>query len=143
MANADPRSLPELLADLARDIPDLVQKEIGLARSEARNALTLLLSALRRLLLGSALAVGAIGLGLAALVSALAALLVSYGFEPQFARAVSTAAVTLLAGLAAWLLIVSATRSLEAARTSFDDSVRTLAQTLPATARGDDDDRQA
>jgi len=45
MSETDPRSLLELLAALARDIPDLVHKEVVLARVEARRALDLLLVA--------------------------------------------------------------------------------------------------
>jgi hypothetical protein len=143
MSEADPRSLLELLAALARDIPDLVHKEVVLARVEARHALDLLLGALRRLALGSVIAVGAVGLALAALVSAVTALLVARGIEPSVASLVSTSAVTVIAGSVAWLLFASARRSLEAARSSLDDSMRTLAETLPDQQRGEHADQRA
>lgn len=143
MSGADPRSLLELLAALARDIPDLIHKEVVLARGEARRALDLSLVALRRLALGSVIAVGAVGLALAALVSALTALLVSRGVEPYVASMLSTSAVTVAAGSAAWLLFASARRSLEAARSSLDDSVRTLAETLPDQHRDEHADQQS
>ena len=143
MSETDPRSLLELLAALARDIPDLVHKEVVLARVEARRALDLLLVALRRLALGSVIAVGAVGLALAALVNALTALLVARGVEPSMANLLSTSTVTIVAGSAAWLLFASARRSLEASRSSLDDSMRTLAETLPDQHRGTDATRQS
>ncbi|HWU32308.1 MAG TPA: phage holin family protein [Marmoricola sp.] len=143
MSEPDPRSLIELLAALARDIPDLVHKEVALARTEARRALDLLLIALRRLALGSVIAVGAVGLALAALVSALSALLIARGIEPSMASLISTSAVTVVAGSAALLLFASARRSLEAARSSLDDSMRTLAETFPDQHRGEHADRQS
>ena len=66
MSEPDPRSLLELVTGLARDIPDLLQKEVRLARSEVARALGLLLVAIGRLAIGSVVAIGAIGVALAA-----------------------------------------------------------------------------
>jgi hypothetical protein len=129
MAEQDPRSLLELMAGLARDIPRLLEKEVRLARSEAARALALILVAIRRLALGSVVAVGAVGIALAALVNAISALLIARGMEPSLAAAASTTAVTLIASLVAWLLFASAIRALEAARTSLESGMRTLGET--------------
>jgi hypothetical protein len=126
MADPDPRSLIELLAGLARDIPDLLQKEMQLARSEASRALDLLLVAIRRLALGSVIAIGAVGVALAVLVNAASALLIARGIDPPAASVIAAASVTVIAALAAWILFASAIRSLRAARASLDDGVRTL-----------------
>ena len=126
MTEPDPRSLLELLAGLARDIPDLLQKEVQLARNEASRALDLLLVAIRRLALGSVIAIGAVGVALAALVNAVSAILIARGFDAPAASVVAATSVTVIAALAAWILFASAIRSLRAARASLDDGVRTL-----------------
>ena len=126
MADPDPRSLMELLAGLARDIPDLLQKEVQLARSEAMRAIDLLLIAVRRLALGSVIAIGAVGVALAALVNAVSAILVAQGVDAPIASAIAASSVTVIAALIAWILFASAIRSLRAARTSLDDGVRVL-----------------
>lgn len=63
------QSLVDLVAALGRDLPDLFQKEIRLAKAEAGEAIDLLLAALGRVAAGSAVAVGAVGVLLAAAVS--------------------------------------------------------------------------
>jgi hypothetical protein len=128
MSEADPRSLLELLAALARDIPELLQKEVRLARSEATRALDLVLVAVRWLALGSAIAVSAVGVALAAIVSAISALLIARGIEPPIADVVATTSVTLVAVLIASLLFISAVHSLRAARASLDQGVQTLTE---------------
>jgi hypothetical protein len=126
MADPDPRSLVELLAGLARDIPDLLQKEIRLARNEATRALDLLLIAISRLALGSVIAIGAIGVALAALVNAISAILIGRGVSAPVASVIAATSVTAIAALIAWILFASAIRALRAARASIDDGVRTL-----------------
>jgi hypothetical protein len=127
MADPDPRSLIELLAGLARDIPDLLQKEVQLARSEATRAIDLLLMAIRRLALGSVIAIGAVGVALAALVNAVSAILIARGVDAPVASVIAAGSVTVIAAFIAWILFASAIRSLRAARDSLDDGVRTLA----------------
>ena len=126
MADPDPRSLMELLAGLARDIPDLLQKEVQLARSEAMRAIDLLLIAVRRLALGSVIAIGAVGVALAALVNAVSAILVARGVDAPIASVIAASSVTVIAAVMAWILFASAIRSLRAARTSLDDGVWVL-----------------
>jgi hypothetical protein len=128
MAEADPRSLAELIAGLARDIPDLLGKEVELAKAEARRALELLLSALGRLALGSVVGIGAVGVALAALVSGLSALLISRGVDPALAGTLSATIVTLVAALVASLLFWSAVRALRAARASLESGVGTITE---------------
>lgn len=126
MPEPDPRSLLELLAGLARDVPDLLQKEVQLARNEASRALDLLLVAIRRLALGSVIAIGAVGVALAALVNAVSAILIARGVDAPIASVIAATSVTVVAALIAWILFASAIRSLRAARASLDDGVRTL-----------------
>jgi hypothetical protein len=128
MSDPDPRSLLELLAGLARDVPDLLQKEVRLARSEAARALGLLLGALGRLAIGSVVAIGAVGVALAALVNAVSAVLIARNVDPPLASVIAASTVTLIAAVIAWLFFLSAVRSLRAAQASLDGSVRTLTE---------------
>ena len=133
MAEQDQRSLLELLAALARDVPELLEKEIYLARSEAARALALLLVVIRRLALGSVVAIGAVGVALAAAVNAITALLIAKGMDPSMAAVASTSAVTLLAIIVSGLLFASAVHSLRAAKLSFESSLRTLSEAAEDT----------
>lgn len=128
MSGRDDLSLAELIASLARDVPDLLGKELRLARVEAKSGLDRLQAAMGRLALAIAFAIGAIGLALAAAVSALTVLLVSRGLEMPIASALSTAIVTAVAAVIAAALFWSARQSLRAARSSLDESVATLAE---------------
>ena len=128
MSEPDPRSILELLAGLARDIPDLLQKEVRLARSEAARALELLLGAFGQLALGFVIAIGAVGVALAALVNAISAVLIARSVDPSLASVIAAGTVTFIAALFAWLFFASAVRSLRAAQASLDGSMRTLAE---------------
>jgi len=129
MVEPDPRSLLELMAALARDIPQLLEKEVRLARGEAARALALLLVAVRRLALGSVIAVAAVGVALAALVNSVSAILIARGMDPSLAAVASTVAVTLIASSVAGLLFASAVRSLREAKSSLEGGMRTLGET--------------
>jgi hypothetical protein len=122
-----PQTLPELLAGLATDIPVLLQKEVQLARAEASRALDRLAAAARQLAIGSAVAVGAIGVALAAMVSLLTAVLIAYGWEPAWASAAASAAVTAVAAITAWILLSSAMRALREAKSSLDSGISAVA----------------
>jgi hypothetical protein len=65
MVQQGPRSILELMAALARDSPQLLEKEVRLAGGEAARALALLLVAIRRLAHGWVIAVAAVGIALA------------------------------------------------------------------------------
>lgn len=127
-------SFTELLSSLATDIPDLFQKEIRLAKAEARDALELLIAAVQRLALGSAFAVGAIGVLLAAIVSGLTALFVARGMELALASTLAASIVTVVAAIIAWLFFASAMRSLRSAKASLDGTVGVIASSAANVA---------
>lgn len=128
MAESDPRSLADLVRALAADIPDLVGKEVQLAKAEARRALDLLLAALGQLAVGAVIGIGAIGVGLAALVNGITAILVARGMELPLASTVAAASVTAIAAIAAGLFLWGAMRALRAAQASLDSSAATVAE---------------
>ena len=105
MANQDSRSLAELVSSLASDISGLFRKEIDLAKTEASAKISSAVSGLEMFAVGLVLAVGAIGVLLAAIVNGLGALLVAQGFTEANADAVASIIVALVVGIAAWIAI--------------------------------------
>jgi hypothetical protein len=105
MADQDSRSLAELVSSLASDISGLFRKEIDLAKTEASAKFSNALTGLEMFAVGMVLAVGAIGVLLAAVVNGLSALLVAQGFTPANADAISSLIVAVVVGIIAWIVI--------------------------------------
>jgi hypothetical protein len=105
MANGDNRPLSELVSGLVSDISGLFRKEIDLAKTEASAKFSHAMSGLEMFAVGLVLAVGAVGVLLAAAVNGLGALLVAQGFTEANADAIASVVVALLVGLAAWVAI--------------------------------------
>lgn len=99
------KSLPELVAGLAGDISGLFRKEIELAKTEVSEKLSQTSHALVFVGAGAVLALGALGVILAAIVTALAAFFVGHGMGATAANSLAAAIVGIVIGLIAWLLI--------------------------------------
>jgi hypothetical protein len=99
------RGLGDLFSGLASDITGLFRKEIELAKTEAGEKLEDAMKAARNLAIGGVLAIGAIGVFLAAIVSALTALLVNMGWGNETAGFVSALLVAIVVGGIAWAMI--------------------------------------
>jgi hypothetical protein len=97
--------LGDLLSGLAADISGLFRKEIQLAKAEASEKLDVALGAGRNLAIGAVLAIGAIGVFLAALVAGGTALLVRLGVAEPLANFISALVVTIVIGGIAWAMI--------------------------------------
>ncbi|RYE56305.1 MAG: phage holin family protein [Rhizobiaceae bacterium] len=93
MANSDTRPLGDLVSGLVADISGLFRKEIDLAKTEASAKISNAASGLGMLAVGLVLAVGAIGVLLAAIVNGLGAFLVAQGFTEANADAVASIVV--------------------------------------------------
>jgi hypothetical protein len=105
MANGDSRPLGELIAGLVADISGLFRKEIDLAKTEATAKISNAVSGLEMFAIGLVLAIGAMGILLAAIVNGLGALLVSQGFTEANADAIASLVVAVIVGIAAWIAI--------------------------------------
>ena len=106
MAHAEPgRPLGDLLTGLIGDISGLFRKEIELAKTEASEKIDGAMKAGRSLAIGGVLAIGAIGVFLAALVTGLAALLMNMGMSETTASFVAGLIVTAVIGGVAWMMI--------------------------------------
>ncbi|MEO6014269.1 MAG: phage holin family protein [Devosia sp.] len=99
------RPLGDLLTGLAGDISGLFRKEVQLAKAEAAEKLDEAMKAGRNLAIGGVLAVGAIGVFVAALVTGLAALLINMGMAETAAGFVSGLIVSAVAGAIAWAFV--------------------------------------
>jgi hypothetical protein len=105
MANGDNRPLSELVSGLVSDISGLFRKEIDLAKTEASAKVSNAVSGLELFAVGLVLAIGAVGILLAAIVNGLAAVLVAQGFTEANADAIASIVVALVVGIAAWITI--------------------------------------
>jgi len=106
MSHAEPgRPLADLLTGLASDISGLFRKEIQLAKAEASEKLDDAMKAGRGLAVGGILAIGAVGVFLAAIVTGLAALLINMGMAETPAGFVAGLIVAAVIGGIAWAMI--------------------------------------
>jgi hypothetical protein len=120
----DSRPLAELLGGLATDISTLFRKEVQLAKAEASEKVSETMTAVSSIAIGGVLALGALGVLLSAIVSLLAAFLVAQGVDLTTANAISAFLVTIVVGIAAWIII---SRGLNAFKASNLNMNRTAA----------------
>jgi hypothetical protein len=129
MADFDaPRSLTDLIGGLAGDISGLFRKEIQLAKAEASEKVDELLAASKGLAIGALLAIGAIGVLLAALVAGITALLVGLGMDQPMANFLASVAVGVVVGMIAWSMISSSIAAWKASRLNLDRTTNSLAR---------------
>lgn len=103
MSSSESRPLGELLSGLVGDLSSLFRKEIDLAKREASEKFTFAIGGVEMLVAGMVLAIGAIGVLLSALVSGLAAFLVSQGMAEPGAHSLAAVIVGVVVALAAWM----------------------------------------
>jgi drug/metabolite transporter (DMT)-like permease len=97
--------LSELIGGLVSDITGLLRKEIDLAKTEASEKVSQAISGVEILIIGLILAIGAVGILLAALVGAIAAFLVEQGFNDTSASALASLVVGVVVASIAWALV--------------------------------------
>jgi hypothetical protein len=122
------RPLSDLFGGLASDVSRLFRKEIELAKAEASEKLDEVLQASQHLAIGGVLAIGAVGVFLAALVAGLAALLVAMGMGPAIANFVAAIVVTVVVGAIAWGMISRGLAALRANKLNMERTTHSLAQ---------------
>lgn len=135
MAHAEQHStgLGDLLSGLASDISGLFRKEIQLAKAEASEKLDEAMKAGRNLAIGGVLAIGAIGVLLAALVTGLASILTTMGMAETPASFVAGLIVAAVIGGIAWALIARGIAELKANKLNMQrttNSIRMDAETV-------------
>jgi cation transport ATPase len=118
--------LGDLLGGLVSDISGLFRKEIELAKAEASEKLDNAMKAARNLAIGAVLAIGAIGVFLAALVSGGTALLVRAGMTEPAANFISALVVTIVVAIIAWAMIARGMAELRANRLNMQRTAQSL-----------------
>lgn len=113
----------------------LFHKEIELAKAEASEKLDDAIGASRNLAIGGVLAIGAVGVLLAAIVSGLTALLVAWGMQDQLANFVAALVVAVVVGIIAWSMIAKGAADLRASKLNMERTTRSLQQDA-ATVKG-------
>jgi hypothetical protein len=129
------QSLVDLLSGLVGDVSMLFHKEIELAKAEASEKLDDAIGASRNLAIGGVLAIGAVCVLLAAIVSGLTALLVAWGMQDQLANFVAALVVAVVVGLIAWSMIAKGAADLRASKLNMERTTRSLQQDA-ATVKG-------
>lgn len=122
------RSLTDLLGSLAGDISGLFRKEVQLAKAEVSEKLDDALDASKGLAIGAVLAIGAIGVFLAALVTGLSWLLVAFGMSENVSEFVAALVVALVVGGIAWSFISRSLDAWKASRLNLDRTTNSLAR---------------
>jgi uncharacterized protein YacL len=128
----DVRPLPELIGGLASDISGLFRKEIELAKAEASEKTSQVMGGLELLIAGAVLAMGALGVILAAIVSALAALFVGQGMAPTMANSIAAIIIGIIVAIVAWVLIARGRASLAASNLKMDRTASSLGRDAAA-----------
>ena len=118
--------LSDLLGGLVSDISMLFRKEIELAKTEASEKLGEAMNAGRSLAIGAVLAIGAIGVFLAALVAGLTALLVNLGMQASLADFISAIVVTVVVAIVAWIFIARGSAALKANKLNMQRTAHSL-----------------
>jgi hypothetical protein len=118
--------IADLLGGLVSDISGLFRKEIELAKAEASEKLDDAMKAGRVLAIGGVLAIGAVGVFLAALVSGLGALLVNAGMQPEAANFLSAIVIAVIVGGIAWAMISRGMAEFKASRLNMDRTTQSL-----------------
>ncbi|NOV21812.1 phage holin family protein [Ensifer adhaerens] len=122
----DQMPLSELVGGLVSDVSGLLRKEIDLAKTEASEKVAKALGGVEVLMIGVIFAIGAVGVLLSALVSGLAASLVSNGMNEVTANATSALVVGLVVGLIAWALISKGLATLRGSNFKLDRTTASL-----------------
>lgn len=124
--NGENRPIADLLGGLVADLSTLFRKEVQLAKVEASEKLSDVISAAGAIAIGGVLALGALGVFLAAIVSLLASLLVNMGIDPTLANALSAVVVTVVVGLVAWSFIGRGLHALKASNLNMNRTAASL-----------------
>lgn len=125
-ANGENRPIADLLGGLVTDISTLFRKEVQLAKVEASEKVSEATSAVSSIAIGGVLALGALGVFLAAVVSLIAAFLINMGMDPTFANALAAVIVTVVVGLIGWSFISKGLNALKATNLNMNRTAASL-----------------
>ncbi|KAA0689124.1 phage holin family protein [Neorhizobium sp. P12A] len=126
VSSTDNIPLSELLGGLVSDVSGLLRKEIDLAKTEASEKVSKAMTGVEVLVIGLVLAIGAVGVLLSAVVSALATVMVHQGMAETTAHALSALIVGLVVAGLAWALVSKGIATLRGAAFKLDRTSASL-----------------
>ncbi|WP_028749095.1 phage holin family protein [Rhizobium mesoamericanum] len=122
----DQRSIPELVTGLLADLSGLFRNELNLAKAEASDKVSHALAGAGTIAAGLVLAVGALGVLLAALVKAVTAFLMTRGMSEPNADVLSSVIVGVIVGIIAWAVIARGRAALREESLRLDHTAASL-----------------
>ncbi|MBJ3784719.1 phage holin family protein [Devosia sediminis] len=125
-ATGENRPIADLLGGLVSDISTLFRKEVQLAKVEASEKVSEATGAISSIAIGGVLALGALGVFLAAVVTLIAAFLINMGMDPTFANALAAVIVTVVVGLVGWSFISKGLNALKATNLNMNRTAASL-----------------
>lgn len=123
---SEQRSLPELIKELMNDVTSLFRKEVQLAKAEAGEKIGKALVGVEMLGIAAVLAIGALGVLLAAAVSGVAAILIGMGMGEAAANGVAALIVAAIVGIIAFILFKRGMSALKGQNLMLDRTVHSL-----------------
>lgn len=124
----DNRSLAGMVKGLVSDVTTLFRQEIELAKTEAGERVESAVHGGQLLVIGAILAIGALGVLLAAIVVLGTTWLVSIGMEPMTANVISAVAVALVVGLIGWIMILAGIKRLKTSNFKLERTAHSLSE---------------
>ena len=124
----DTRGLGDQVKGLITDISVLFRQEIELATTEVGERVSSAVNGGKMLLIGAILAIGALGVLLAAIVVALAAVLEGMGMDPGAANTIAAFAVAIVVGGIGWIMISSGINKLKTSNLKMEKTARSLSE---------------
>lgn len=126
--HGDTRGLAQQVKGLIGDVSSLFRQEIELAKTEAGERVESAVQGGQMLVIGAILAVGALGVLLAAIVLALTAWLESTGMDPAIANMISAAAVAIIVGGIGWAMISAGVKRLKSSNFKMERTTHSLSE---------------
>ena len=122
------RGLTEQVKGLISDVSALFRQEIELAKTEAGERVESAVHGGQSLIIGAILAIGALGVLLAAIVSALAAGLEAIGMDAALANAIAALVVAAVVGGIGWAMISSGIKRLKSSNFKMEKTAHSLSE---------------
>lgn len=126
------RSLGDLLMGLTADISTLFRKEIELAKAETSEKVSSMAHGGQMIAVGGVLALGALGVLLAAMVAALGAVFIEMGIDPTAANSLSAGIIGIVIGAIALALISAGVKRLKASNLKLERTAKALGDDVAA-----------
>lgn len=126
--HGDARTLAGMIKGLVSDVSTLFRQEIELAKTEASERVESAVHGGQMLVIGAILAIGALGVLLAGIVTLGTALLVSMGMDEMTASIISAVVVALIVGLIGWMMISAGIKRLKTSNFKLERTVHSLSE---------------